>query len=128
MIHASSFVWRSTGYGDELTWAAIWMYKATKENKYIEQAENFYNSYRLKERPNEFFYNKKVAGVQVSGWTLKCRSFDYWVIVGAPGGNDAEEGVFGRCEEFLWLHSKRTKTNAKRAGFYWKIWDIIARF
>lgn len=42
------------------------MYKATKDHKYIEQTENFYNSYRLKERPNEFFYNKKVAGVQVS--------------------------------------------------------------
>lgn len=61
-----NFAFRSTGYGDELTWAAVWMYKATKDNKYIEQAENFYNSYRLKERPNEFFYNKKVAGVQVN--------------------------------------------------------------
>lgn len=57
---------RSSGYGDELTWAAVWIYKATEENKYLEQAEIFYSTFRLKERPNEFFYNKKVAGLQAS--------------------------------------------------------------
>lgn len=56
---------RSTDYGDELTWAAAWLYKASKEPQYLDDAEFLYMKYRLKERPNEFYYNKKVAGVQV---------------------------------------------------------------
>lgn len=59
-----SIFYRSTGYGDELTWAAVWLYKATKEIKYIEQAETFFSKFRINDRPNEFFYNKKVAGIQ----------------------------------------------------------------
>ena len=56
---------RSTDYGDELTWAAAWLYKATDDPQYLDEAEHHYMKFRLKERPNEFFYNKKVAGVQV---------------------------------------------------------------
>jgi endoglucanase len=56
---------RSTDYGDELTWAAAWLYKATNESQYLDEAEHHFMKFRLKERPNEFFYNKKVAGVQV---------------------------------------------------------------
>jgi endoglucanase len=60
---------RSTDYGDELTWAAAWLYKATNESQYLDEAEHHYMKFRLKERPNEFFYNKKVAGVQVRKFT-----------------------------------------------------------
>ena len=56
---------RSTDYGDELTWAAAWLYKATDDPQFLDEAEHHYMKFRLKERPNEFFYNKKVAGVQV---------------------------------------------------------------
>lgn len=58
---------RSTDYGDELTWAAAWLYKATDDPLFLDEAEHHYMKFRLKERPNEFFYNKKVAGVQVCG-------------------------------------------------------------
>lgn len=56
---------RSTDYGDELVWAAIWLFKATNLSRYLEDAELNYNQFRLQERPNDFFYNKKVAGIQV---------------------------------------------------------------
>lgn len=49
-----------------MTWAAAWLYKATNETQYLDEAEHHYMKFRLKERPNEFFYNKKVAGVQVN--------------------------------------------------------------
>jgi endoglucanase len=64
-IPGAKAYYESSGYGDELTWAAVWLYKVTKEVKYIEQAENFYSKFRIKDRPNEFFYNKKVAGIQL---------------------------------------------------------------
>lgn len=61
---------RSTDYGDELTWGAAWLYRATNESQYLDEAEHHYMKFRLKERPNEFFYNKKVAGVQVRITTI----------------------------------------------------------
>ncbi|VVC37058.1 Glycosyl hydrolases family 9, Asp/Glu active sites,Glycoside hydrolase family 9,Six-hairpin glycosidase- [Cinara cedri] len=64
-IKGAAQYYESTDYGDELTWAASWLYKATNESKYLEDAEYMYMKYRLKERPNEFYYNKKVAGIQM---------------------------------------------------------------
>lgn len=64
-IKGAAQYYESTDYGDELTWAAAWLYKATNETVYLDEAEHHYMKFRLKERPNEFFYNKKVAGVQV---------------------------------------------------------------
>ncbi|XP_022200004.1 endoglucanase E-4 [Nilaparvata lugens] len=64
-IKGAAQYYESTEYGDELTWAAVWLYKATGENNYIDEAEYFYMRFRLKDRPNEFYFNKKVAGVQV---------------------------------------------------------------
>lgn len=64
-IKGAAQYYESTDYGDELTWAAAWLYKATNETQYLDEAEHHYMKFRLKERPNEFFYNKKVAGVQV---------------------------------------------------------------
>ncbi|XP_046979355.1 endoglucanase E-4-like [Schistocerca americana] len=64
-IRGAEPYYESTDYGDELTWAAAWLYKATNESQFLDEAEHHYMKFRLKERPNEFFYNKKVAGVQV---------------------------------------------------------------
>ncbi|XP_067015190.1 endoglucanase E-4 [Anabrus simplex] len=64
-IKGAAEFYESTDYGDELTWAAAWLYKATNESQYLDEAQHHYSKFRLKERPNEFFYNKKVAGVQV---------------------------------------------------------------
>ncbi|XP_071443162.1 uncharacterized protein [Hetaerina americana] len=64
-IKGAAQYYESTDYGDELTWAAAWLFKATNDTTYLDEAEHHYMKFRLKERPNEFFYNKKVAGVQV---------------------------------------------------------------
>ncbi|XP_043267756.1 endoglucanase E-4-like isoform X2 [Venturia canescens] len=64
-IRGAAQYYESTDYGDELAWAAAWLFKATNDSRYLEDAEHHYQHFHLKERPNEFFYNKKVAGVQV---------------------------------------------------------------
>jgi hypothetical protein len=38
---ANNFYTSFSGYYDELAWAAIWLYKATKENSYLEDAKYF---------------------------------------------------------------------------------------
>ena len=67
-IRGGAQYYESTEYGDELAWAAAWLYKATGESKYFDDAEDHYQHFHLKERPNGFFYNKKVAGVQVGAY------------------------------------------------------------
>jgi hypothetical protein len=64
-IKGAAQYYESTDYGDELTWAAAWLFKATDDPQFLDEAEHHYMKFRLKERPNEFFYNKKVAGVQI---------------------------------------------------------------
>uniref|UniRef100_A0A1B6F778 Endoglucanase n=1 Tax=Cuerna arida TaxID=1464854 RepID=A0A1B6F778_9HEMI len=64
-IKGATEFYESTDYGDELTWAAAWLFKVSSKRYYLDEAEHYYMQFRLKERPNEFFYNKKVAGVQV---------------------------------------------------------------
>ncbi|KAB0791627.1 hypothetical protein PPYR_03427 [Photinus pyralis] len=64
-IPGAKAFYQSTGFGDELTWAAIWLYKATLDQKYLQDAELFYKNFKLKGRPNEFHHTNKVAGIQV---------------------------------------------------------------
>ncbi|XP_029163087.1 endoglucanase 15-like [Nylanderia fulva] len=56
---------KSEDYGDELAWAALWLSWASRDPKYLEYAFHHYQNFNLDKRPNEFFYNNKVAGVQV---------------------------------------------------------------
>ena len=36
-----------SGYNDELTWSAAWLYKATGDDFYKQKAEGFYNEFGL---------------------------------------------------------------------------------
>ncbi|XP_018568194.1 uncharacterized protein LOC108908596 isoform X2 [Anoplophora glabripennis] len=57
---------RSTSFGDELTWAAAWLYKATKNPVYLGDAQKYYQEFNVsKEVPNKFFYKKQTVGIQV---------------------------------------------------------------
>ncbi len=50
-----------SGYGDELVWSAIWMYKATKSQSYLTKAENLYNEFNLGGNiPDRFDWDNKV--------------------------------------------------------------------
>lgn len=39
---------RSTDYGDELAWAAAWLYKATNMSYFLDEADHLYSTFRLK--------------------------------------------------------------------------------
>lgn len=54
----------SSGYGDELAWGAIWLYRATQDVAYLNDAKAFYNQYGLS-GAGEFSWDSKAAGVQV---------------------------------------------------------------
>jgi len=54
-----------SGYGDELAWAAIWLYKATNEQAYLTKALDLYNEFGLDYQSNSLGWDNKVFGVQV---------------------------------------------------------------
>ena len=63
--NAQSFYRSWSGYNDELTWAAAWLYRATNQSQYITAAESHYNNFGMSRRPQEFAWDDKTAGVQV---------------------------------------------------------------
>ena len=61
---AAAFYRSWSGYEDELAWAAAWMYKATQEQTYLDEAESRWNAIGGK-TPNEFSWDNKVHGASV---------------------------------------------------------------
>ncbi|XP_064611591.1 endoglucanase E-4-like [Liolophura sinensis] len=63
--HGSEFrFYTSSGYKDELVWAAAWLYRATRDNTYLRYAENNIN--QLGNGPAwAFSWDDKKAGAQV---------------------------------------------------------------
>ncbi|KAK3889363.1 hypothetical protein Pcinc_006633 [Petrolisthes cinctipes] len=51
------------GYNDELAWAAVWLYRATGESQYLQQAKQHYTNLYL--GAGEFSWDEKTPGVMV---------------------------------------------------------------
>ncbi|KAF0293757.1 Endoglucanase E-4 [Amphibalanus amphitrite] len=61
----------SSGYGDELAWAAAWIYRATNDQTYLDKAKGFFQEFSdLNGRPSEFSWDSKHAGVQLLMYQL----------------------------------------------------------
>ncbi|KAF0300354.1 Endoglucanase E-4 [Amphibalanus amphitrite] len=83
----------SSGYGDELAWAAAWLYRATNDQTYLDKAKGFFQEFSdLSGRPSEFSWDSKHAGVQLLMYQLTGESsygsmvtqFCDWVKNNAP--------------------------------------------
>jgi endoglucanase len=61
-----SFYSSWSGYGDELGWSAMWLYKATGEAKYLSDFEAHWNEFELSKQPLQFSWDDKTAGLQVN--------------------------------------------------------------
>nr|XP_002122707.2 endoglucanase 13 [Ciona intestinalis] len=59
--------YKSTSFKDELIWAALWIYRATGEDKYIRDAEGKYMNWGLFQLPHKlrFSWDDKKAGLQM---------------------------------------------------------------
>ena len=44
-----------SGYNDELAWGALWLYKATQDDKYLAYAEEFPNQWYLQGFKSSYF-------------------------------------------------------------------------
>jgi len=57
----------STGYGDELVWAAIWLHKATFKQSYLDDAIAKYDEFKLAsvDTTKGVTYDNKILAIQV---------------------------------------------------------------
>ncbi|XP_066992897.2 endoglucanase E-4 [Anabrus simplex] len=56
--------YRSSGYGDELAWSAMWLFKATNNKNYREMAEQLYNEFGL-QYASGLGWDEKRSGVDI---------------------------------------------------------------
>ena len=62
---AGKFYKSWSGYNDELVWGAVWLYKASGDQSYLEKAKSYYQQFGFSGK-NEFFsWDGKVAGAQI---------------------------------------------------------------
>ncbi|XP_070565300.1 endoglucanase G-like [Ptychodera flava] len=62
--------YRSNTYWDEIAWASCWLYKATKEENYLSDSQNYFATKRLKFRAYAFGWGDKKPGVQLMLYLL----------------------------------------------------------
>nr|CAB3266402.1 endoglucanase 19-like [Phallusia mammillata] len=64
-MRAAHDYYPSKGYGDEITWAALWLYEATGEVRYLADATSYYKEFELSGKPGEVSWEHKVVPVEV---------------------------------------------------------------
>ncbi len=60
-----------SGYGDELLWGALWLYRATEDKSYLTKAQAAWDEFDLGEGAEQFSWDDKKAGAYVSLLTTK---------------------------------------------------------
>ena len=53
------------GFNDELVWGAIWLYKATGDQAYLNKAISYYDEFGFGGKTQFFSWDDKIAGAQV---------------------------------------------------------------
>ncbi|XP_039249825.2 uncharacterized protein LOC120327569 isoform X1 [Styela clava] len=64
-IRAAANFYPSSGYNDELVWAAMWLYIATNDEVYLANVKTKYFIYNLFNQQTEFSWDQKAVGVQL---------------------------------------------------------------
>ncbi len=97
--------YKSSGYNDELVWAAAWLYRATGEKEYLDKAEEYYDN--LTENPND---------IKPYNWTHTWddKSYGNYVLLAELTGKDkynkdVERWLDYWCDRCQWQHIYYTK-------------------
>lgn len=67
----------SSGYGDELLWGALWLYRATGEASYLTKAQEAWGEFDLGHYAYSFDWDKKKAGAYALGSMLDPNNTQY---------------------------------------------------
>ncbi|XP_069939601.1 uncharacterized protein [Cherax quadricarinatus] len=60
-----------SGYGDELLWGALWLYRATGDTRYLNKAQAAWEEFNLGKADKHFSWDDKKPGAYALGWMLQ---------------------------------------------------------
>lgn len=69
-VPASKAYYPTTSYGDELVFAALWLYRATNSSVYLQKASTYFDQYNLAGATGPMDWSDQTAGVYVLGAKL----------------------------------------------------------
>ncbi|XP_045104527.1 endoglucanase E-4-like isoform X2 [Portunus trituberculatus] len=64
---AEAFYRSWSGYGDELLWGALWLYRATGDEAYLTKAQEAWDEFSLGEKAEQFSWDDKKPGAYALG-------------------------------------------------------------
>jgi len=90
-VPASPFYTSYSGYGDELALAAAWLYRATNDTEYLNDAKAHYQSFRLAGTPWAFSWDDSTPAVQllmylITGEDTYKNDVESFINTWLPGG------------------------------------------
>ena len=62
--------YQSSDYQDELVWGAAWLYKATRDDLYLQKADQYFSLHSIGYPAWSFSWDEKTAGVQMLHYDL----------------------------------------------------------
>lgn len=65
MPNIYSYEINTYSYHDDLVWAALWLYRATRSRRYLAEAEDMYEIHKLSTNNTIFNYYTKIPGIEV---------------------------------------------------------------
>ncbi|KAJ3075309.1 hypothetical protein HK102_005637, partial [Quaeritorhiza haematococci] len=91
----------SNSFGDDLVWAALWMYRLTDDIRYFDEATKFLDEFNLRNIGVAFNWDSKAPGCYVLGapLALKARGAAgaYWMTQAEQWLDAVEEGACKGC-------------------------------
>lgn len=100
-VPQSATLYGSSGFGDDLAWGALWLYRATNDSTYYQKAVNYYTQFALTSQQPVFNWDSTTAGLYVllaqtaattssgnlTGWQTEAEQyFDSMVSQSGPNG------------------------------------------
>ncbi|KAL1925761.1 uncharacterized protein VTP21DRAFT_644 [Calcarisporiella thermophila] len=90
------FLYSSSGFGDELLWSALWMYRATRNETYFELAREFLDTYGLGDAVLPVDWDSKHGAAYVLGAALSSGLDGLPVLADAPQWRALAESYLDR--------------------------------
>ncbi len=110
----------SSDYQDELAWGAIWLYKATGDESYLDKAKNYHDNYLGSgtQSWDDKTYGTAVLLAQITGDSQYRNSVETWLDhwINGTGGVQYTEG--GLAWSFQWGSLRLSANTSFLAGVY----------
>ncbi|KAK7868028.1 hypothetical protein R5R35_010199 [Gryllus longicercus] len=95
-INDAAAFYNSYSYEDELVWGAIWLWRATNDQNYLNKATQYYNQYGIQYKTSPLSWDDKSTGASA-------------LLAKLTGGDQYKSAVQSFCDGFYYNQQKTPK-------------------